>query len=446
MFEQFERHLYCKRFFNPEKKYLLAFSSGVDSVVLAHLLIKAGVNFSIAHCNFNLRGQDSEDDATFARTFAETKDIPFFYQSFDTQLYKKEQQVNTQLAARELRYTWFKKLLADEGFEQIITAHHASDNIETFLINALRGSGVKGFKGINEQTHEIRRPLLPFSKTQILEYAHQNYLNYRNDISNFDLRYERNYLRTKVVPLLKNLNPSFEQTLYTNTQHLVDVISIAEEYMQGRLNQIVHKENDVWKIDKKQLSNETHQSALLFTLLHPLGFNGHQLVQLTESLKQAHHSGKLFYSHTHRLLLDRDFIFVKSIEREDEEFRQTFLFNNIEEVTHFPHLKLKVEPSTELVFDSPAQLLVDVSSLVFPLCIRQKKQGDKFKPFGMKQFKKLSDFFINAKLSEFEKEKVWILENGNEEIIWVIGYRSDERYRVRGNETHLYKFQIDEGR
>lgn len=439
MFDKFERHINQRRFFLPDTKYLLAFSSGVDSVVLADLLIKYGVNFSIAHCNFNLRETDSQEDADFAKQFAEKNNIPFHYQSFDTKALIQLNHSNVQMTARELRYKWFRELVQEKAFSKVLTAHHASDNVETFLINALRGSGIKGFKGISEHTNDLLRPLLCFTKNEILEYATSNKLQYRDDKSNYQMKYERNYLRSKIVPLLKNINPSLENTFYTNSRHLEESISMANEYVETRVKEIVKQTANEIIINKQQILDEKYKSSLLFAILHPLGYNTHQLEQLLEAIQHPDNSGKTFLSSTHTALIDRLTIIVRPQKKKavDKHY-----FHSLSELKAFPELSLFIEATTHFDFSNPKQLAINLEKLVFPLCIRKKQAGDKFMPFGMNQFKKLSDFFINSKLTEFEKEQMWILENGNAEIIWIMGCRSDERYRIRGNELHLYKMEL----
>ncbi len=440
MFYKFERHVNLKRFFAPDGNYLLAFSSGVDSVVLAHLLIRYGLNFSIAHCNFNLRAKDSEEDANFAQQFAEQRNLIFHYQSFDTKQHQELTKYSIQVTARNLRYDWFRQLLQEKKYDKIITAHHASDNVETFLINALRGSGIQGFKGISEVASNVLRPLLCFTKTEILEYATENYLKYREDNSNYQLKYERNYVRAKVVPLLKNINPSIEQTFYTNTRHIEETIAIANEYIEKRISEIVKQEASKVIIDKQKLLDEKYKSSVLFNVLHPLGYNKHQLEQLLEALQHKTNSGKTFYSATHIALIDRTAIIVRLQKK--EEAADCYYFQSLEELETFSELKVRIERTNDFDFSNPKQLAISATQVLFPLRIRKKQTGDKFKPFGMKQFKKLSDFFINAKFTEFEKEQTWILENGNDEIIWIMGHRSDERYRIRGNELNLYKIEV----
>lgn len=440
MFDRFEQHVIQKQFFESGKKYLLAFSSGVDSVVLAHLLIKYGVNFSMAHCNFNLRGGESEEDAQFAKQFAEMKDITFYYQSFDTKHHQKIEQTNTQLTARHLRYSWFRNLLNENAYSKIITAHHGSDNVETFMINAIRGSGAQGLKGISEIGEDVVRPLLPFSKNEIYSYATSNHLTYREDSSNYRMKYERNYIRAKVVPLLKNINPSLEQTFYNTARYLEETQKIADDYIRRRIAEITTTKGKDTLLDKEQLIKEPYLASILFGVLHPHGFNSHQLEQIAGVLKGEQHSGKVFYSSSHILLFDRAALILRKGETLPQD--EVFYFQNIEELEKFKHLKLKVGKEVAFDFSNANQLAIDVKQLVFPLSIRRKQTGDRFKPFGMQQYKKLSDFFINNKLTEFDKRDIWILENGNKEIIWVMGFRSDERYRIRGNEVNLYKIEI----
>jgi tRNA(Ile)-lysidine synthase len=438
MFNRFEQHVARKHFFTKGEKYLLAFS---DSVVLAHLLIKLGIDFSIAHCNFNLRGEESNGDAAFAEDFAKARDITYYSQSFDTDFHKAIEHTNTQLTARNLRYDWFRQLLVEKKYSKIITAHHGSDNVETFLINALRGSGAQGFKGIAECGADVLRPLLIFSKKEIMNYAQANYLNYRDDSSNYQMKYERNYLRSKVVPLLKNINPSLENTFYQNARHLEETIRIANAYINERVDALVQDVEKEYVLKKEALLQEPYLASILFKVLHPLAFNSSQVEKVIDTLKSDPLSGKMFYSSTHTLLMDRETIIIK--ERDIISLKkEVYQFSFLEELEQFESLKIKVTKTNIFDFSNTKQLAVNADKLVFPLSIRRKKTGDRFHPFGMKQTKKLSDFFGNNKLTEFDKQAVWILENGNNEIIWVMGHRSDERYRIKGNEVNLYKIEL----
>jgi len=424
--KRFEVNITKNNLFNKKDKLLVAFSGGVDSVVLADLLHKTGYNIELAHCNFQLRGQEANDDTTFCESFAKSINVPFHVIYFDTKAYAAEHKLSIQMAARELRYNWFKTLKAEHHFDYILTAHHANDNVETLLVNLIRGTGIKGLQGVPEKQHFMVRPLLFATKEEIRDYAYEHQLASREDSSNQEVKYKRNFIRHQIVPQLKKLNPAIEETIHTSVQFFKQTADIVAEYAQLKFQLICKEENGQLFINIDLLLKEKQKETLLFEWLYNKQFKTSQIQQLTEALVTEDKVGKQFSSATHKLVIDRTYIIVKAII--EEEVKE-YIISSIDDVKHLP-IALKFEETINIAFSkSKHEIYIPFTDSTFPLKLRRWKQGDKFKPFGMDGFKKLSDFFKDQKLSLFEKESVWILEN-KEHIIWIVGYRMDDRCKV----------------
>lgn len=426
MLKRFEVNINKNNLFSKTDKLLVAFSGGVDSVVLADLLHKSGYNIELAHCNFQLRGQEAKDDTAFCENFAKAMNVPFHVMYFDTKTYAAENKLSIQMAARELRYNWFRSLKTEHHFDYILTAHHANDNIETLFVNLIRGTGIKGLQGIPEKQHEMVRPLLFATKEDIREYAAQQKLECREDSSNQEVKYKRNFIRHQIVPELKKLNPAIEETIHTSVQFFKQSAEIVSEYAQLKFQSICKKENEQLFINIELLLKEKQKETLLFEWLCNKQFKTSQIQQLSEALMTEDRVGKQFSSATHKLVIDRTYIIVKAISQEDIK---EYIILSHDDIKHLP-ISLKFEETNDSTFSkNKHEICIPFSDTTFPLKLRRWKQGDKFKPFGMDGFKKLSDFFKDQKLSLFEKESVWILEN-KQHIIWVVGYRMDDRFKV----------------
>jgi len=424
--------------FTKKDKLLLAFSGGIDSVVLAHLLKDAGYNFELAHCNFKLRGKESDADEKFCEDFAKKNKLKIRCAQFNTKAYVKKSGASVQMAARELRYNWFIEQAKQNKFNFILTAHHANDNIETLLINLIRGTGINGLKGIPHKQNMIARPLLFASKDLITDYAKKNKLTYRNDSSNDEVKYKRNYLRHEIVPGLKKLNPALENTFENNIRLFKQSATVVKQFVNEKREEIVTEKDGCYQIDVKKLLKEESAELLLHEWLSPKGFNSSQTEQILKSLA-AKLSGKLFFSETHKALIDRDFIFIEKTN--DKISDKEFL---IKDLSDFKKLPFKVNAgltSSKKIISQKKVAQIDFEKRGFPLKIRKWKAGDKFMPLGMNGFKKISDFLINQKLNRFEKENIWLLLSKNE-VVWVIGQRLDDRYKINPDTKKILKLEL----
>lgn len=411
----------------------------MDSVVLADLLYQTGYRFDLAHCNFQLRGNEADADTEFCETYAASINAHCHTIHFDTRDYAAKHKLSTQMAARELRYNWFKELIEKHGYTFILTAHHANDALETLFVNLIRGTGIKGLQGVPEKQQHIVRPLLFATKEDIKAYALTRQLNYREDSSNREVKYKRNFIRNIIVPELKKLNPALEETISTSIHFFKQSAEIVEEFAGLKFREICKIENEQLFIAIDLLVKEKQRETLLFEWLHRKNFKTSQIQQLNEVLLLDENTGKQFSSSSHQLVVDRKYIIVKALEKEDAV--KEFSIRSIDDTAHLP-IALNFELTRESHFsNNKNEITIAFSDRLFPLTLRKWKQGDKFKPFGMTGFKKLSDFFKDQKLSLFEKESAWILES-KEHIIWVVGYRMDERCRVDYNIEKKIKISL----
>jgi tRNA(Ile)-lysidine synthase len=436
---EFESNILKNGLFDKKQNLLLAISGGVDSVVLAHLLKDAGFNFSLAHCNFGLRGKDSDADEKLCKNLAKELNVIIYTKAFDIPTYCEEHKTNTQLAARKLRYDWFHELVKENAFNYILTAHHANDVIETIFINLLRGTGIKGLKGIPGKKGKIVRPLLDFKKEDIDTYAKNNKIVYRLDKSNLEDKYERNFIRLNIIPALKKINPKLEETFIKNTAHFRQEAGIVNDFLENRsLELITQTPNQVF-INKRKLRNEKYIGSVLHNMISGYGFNETQQKNIIKNIRENSIPGKIFTSQTHQLIVDRNDLVIKLLNAD------TFNKIKIKSLPEFKEQKLFacVVPK-EFSLPGKNELLIEQDKLIFPLTIRKRQAGDKFRPFGMKNFKLLSDFLKDEKLNLFEKENCKLLVNGNGDIIWIMGYRSDDRYRVSNPDVNFFKLTLIE--
>tara|TARA_R100001369_G_scaffold75871_2_gene104941 strand:+ start:943 stop:2253 length:1311 start_codon:yes stop_codon:yes gene_type:complete len=434
MLQKVKKHIDSHFAFLNDKKLLVACSGGVDSVVLSFLLKKSGFNIGLAHCNFSLRGKESDADETFVIDWADKLSIPVFTETFDTKEFAKNHKLSTQMAARDLRYQWFAEILKNFKYDYVATGHHADDDLETFFINLSRGSGLQGLTGIPAINETTVRLLLPFSRAEIVAFAEENKLQWREDSSNASTDYLRNKLRHDVIPDYKNAAEGVLQNVQKTQKYLKDSQDLIEDYMALVYNLAVTENFDGYTLHIEKLQELPHTEAVLYQLLHPFGFTDWQVV--SELLKAQ--SGKQVFSSTHRLLKDRSVLLLtkNTSEKENDEI----LVKKSTKKIDFP-LQMEFNPIDKIGYIDNSVIYVDNDKLHYPLKLRKWRKGDTFQPFGMKGKKKLSKFFKDEKLSLVAKEKIWLICSDSE-IIWIIGYRADERFKVTSKTTDILKITV----
>jgi tRNA(Ile)-lysidine synthase len=418
------------KLFDFESKILLAISGGIDSVCLADLLVKSGYNIEFAHCNFNLRKLESDQDEIFVSNLANKYKIPFHHISFDTNNYASNNKLSVQMAARELRYKWFEKVRQEISANYIAIAHNQNDNIETFFINMINGSGLKGLRAIQNKNNFIVRPLMFASRNQIEEYVKSESLNFREDSSNISKKYKRNKIRHDLLPLLKQMNPSIENTISEEIEIIKNTYSIYKEHINKVVKEVSYQSDDGIKISKKELIKLEPIDTYLYEIFNVFGFT--DLKSIKNSIFS--NSGTQFFSKSHQLLIDREFVFIEKTK--DNFFRDVLIDECTSSLSSPLNISFKISEK-EHIKKNKDTAYFDYEKLVFPLVIRKWKSGDKFIPSGMEGFKKLSDFFIDNKINRLLKEKTLILCS-NDDIIWVIGSRIDERYKATSKTKKMY--------
>lgn len=425
MFEQFQNHINTNFPFLKKEKFLLAVSGGIDSMVLINLCHQLQLDFAVAHCNFQLRGTESDDDENYVKSYTEKLQIPIYTQKFNTEALSKQQKLSIQVTARNLRYEWFYSLLSNHNFDYILTAHHLDDSLETFLINFTRGSGIDGLTGIPERNDKIIRPLLPFSRSEIETFAKQINIQWREDSSNASDKYLRNKLRHELVPILKDLNPSLLATFQNTISSLQQSQSLVNDASQMVYKEVVSEEDTI-KIDIAKLLNYPNYKAYLYQWLQSYGFTS--WIDIYDLLKAQ--SGKQVFSDKYIVLKDRNHLIVFPKQKENED--ATFWINKEDKDVKIP-LKISFCNVDDISVVSTNTIFVDEDKLQFPLTIRRWQQGEVFYPYGMNGKKKLSKFFKDEKYSLLDKSNAWLLCSDNK-IVWVINKRQDSRF-VKDNDT-----------
>ena len=414
-------------------KIIIAVSGGIDSVVMLDLFSKSDYECMVAHCNFNLRGNESLEDEGFVKSLENKYGIPVHSKSFDTKKYAEENKISIQMAARDLRYDWFEELLSQHQFDSIATAHNLNDQVETFFINLARGTGIKGLSGIKERYGNLIRPLLWASRDQIREYADTNNLEWREDSSNSSMKYTRNKIRHEILPLLKVINPAFSETMQLNLKKLRDVEKIYLTELDVKKRYLLIPDEKSSKIHIPSLLKEKNYRVWLYEILQEYGFTSGTVDDISLALRKKE-SGKKFYSEKYRVIKDREYLIIG--ERLESDSRRFYIEDGQKEISK--PIAMEIEELDKADFKHEKSLKtaqLDYDKVSFPLIIRKWEKGDYFMPLGMQNLKKVSDFFIDQKMSIPEKEKTWLLANGKH-IVWVIGQRIDERFKIT-DETEI---------
>lgn len=442
MLEQLQEYVEQHSLFNPDEPVLLAVSGGVDSMVMAELFHRAGYKFAIAHCNFGLRGTESNQDEAFVASMADTYKVRFFVKHFKTREYAGFNKISVQMAARTLRYEWFEELITAEGFKAVATAHHLDDQIETFFINALRGTGISGLHGILPFRINIVHPLMFAFRRQIEEFASDEAISYREDSSNRTTKYVRNKIRHDLIPLLAEINPEFRKTITSTIDRIREAELLLRNYVNELSGRLIREEDDVVKLSIEHVRKFQPVDLYLYELLQPFGFNRSVCYEIAEALSDI--PGKQFFSGTHRLLKDREFLIITETGHDAAEApAESLIEESTEEITKPVHLRFsRFENSADIKISKSGSIaLLDASKLKYPLKLRKWREGDSFIPYGMTNTKKLSDYFIDNKFSIIEKENAWLLISGKS-IAWLVGHRIGNPYRITTETEEILQIEL----
>lgn len=440
MLHQLLEFVHKQKLFQPGQRLLLAVSGGIDSVVLSHLFSRAAFNFGIAHCNFHLRGKESDGDEAFVRALSVQYGVPVFVEHFETEAYAAQNGISVQMAARDLRRNWFEKLLTHDGFEKIATAHHLNDSLETAIFNLTKGTGIAGLQGILPKKGPYVRPLLFATRENIGQFAKDNQISWREDKSNSSVKYSRNLIRHHVITELKKINPNLELTFAETSEKIIATTSIFNEAISGLKKDLLIRKGDGFEIEKNALCHSNNPRLLLYEILSTFGFNYPQAKDIVDGIDGQ--SGKIFRSATHQLVNDRDTLLLH--EHGVKSQQQVFVGTRESEAYFSSHQfvfevldadKLQIDPDQNIAF-------LDWELLVFPLKIRTWQHGDFFYPLGMDHKKKVSDFMIDEKIPVNLKGQLITIFSGND-LIWVAGYRIDNRYRITKKTRKILKISTD---
>lgn len=436
-----EKNIRSSTFLRPDTTILVGLSGGADSIVLGYLLHQEGFQIEIAHCHFNLRGESADADQNFSKGFAERLGVPFHTVKFETQEYAEKKGVSIQMAARDLRYNWFEQIRKDRNLDKIAVGTHLTDAIETFIFNATRGAGLSGLRGIKSENGNVIRPLISVSKEEIYAYAKSKGLKWVEDASNESIKYHRNKIRHKVLPILKEINPNMDATFKRN----FDRLSRLEAFVENEIDVIWNR----WSVEKDdqiilsilELQAYEFTDVVLIRKLGDFGFNKSQVEDLMQVLEGSDYVGSMIKGKEYQINVDRSEIFIRPLALKNIE--EEYIINDVDEEIDQPiHLKFK-ELSIEHITWSKAQNVAffDIDKLAFPLKLRKWRVGDKIKPFGMSGTKKVSDLLIDHKIPLHLKAHIWVLES-NAEIVWVVGLRSSQKHKVDSSSLKVCKVEL----
>lgn len=444
MIEQFKQYISTERLFEPSAaSLLLAVSGGLDSSVLVHLCVKAGLRVEIAHCNFQLRGEESLRDEQFVQELAAQCGLPFHVQRFNTADYALQHKLSTQVAARELRYEWLEALRAQQNLTYIATAHHMQDNAETLWMNISKGTGMAGMHGILPKQGLLVRPLLFATRTEIAAYASEQGITFTEDSSNATDKYTRNYFRHQILPKLEAVYPEVVKNTGATIARLREAETLYRQALELHRKKLLEQRGEEFFIPILKLKQAEPLGTILYELLKPFHISPAQAQQVLQLLNGE--PGRWVASHSHRVVRDRKWLIITPLEA---AVSAHFMIEEGQEQVLLPGeaaLQIRIISAANAALPATPDIAsIDLAKLQFPLMLRKWKQGDYFYPLGMQKKKKLSRFFIDQKLSLPEKEKVWVLESA-QRIVWVAGMRIDDRFKVTPSTRNIFQLQLKRG-
>ena len=429
---------------SPEDSVLLTVSGGVDSMVMMDFYIRANINFTVAHCNFQLREEESERDMNFVTDRCKAASVTYYIKRFDTQKYAKDNKISIQMAARDLRYKWFEELRNQYHFNYIATAHHLDDQAETFFINLIRGTGIAGLHGINPKKEHLIRPLMFITRAQIEQYAMENGVAFVEDSSNASDKYLRNYIRHNLLPLFTNQNTNFITNLARTIVNIADIEQAFKLHAKTLFKSMLEIKGNTIILDIDKLLEINNLKPYLSEFLTQYGFNEASIGDVYDSLN-TDKSGLRFFSEDYRLLKDRNELVITPLTHGDEEDTTDFFIIDEDFIAELPiEISFEVQNNTPAFNSNSHFAYFDKKKVNFPLVLRHWKKGDVFYPFGLNGKKLISDFFIDNKFSIAQKEASWLLCSG-EEVMWVVGHRSDNRFRVDENTQEILILKLEDG-
>ncbi len=430
--------------FTKEDHLLIAVSGGLDSAVLCALCKEAGFNFSIAHCNFKLREEESDRDEMFVKNIAAEMNVPFFVTSFDTITEAKKNKTAIEETARNLRYDWFLELMAqskqtDSPLSLLLTAHHADDNIETVMMNFFRGTGIRGMRGIQPRQNNIVRPLLFAQRKELQEYAVANNVAFVTDSSNASNDYTRNLFRNEILVSIEKVYPEASKNILKNIERFADVEYLYNESIENKIEKLVERKGHELHVPVLKLLKTKPLHTVVYEIIKDAGFTAAQVHDAEKLLYSE--SGKYIKSATHILLRNRNWLIIAPLSPADATLNIVLEEEDNKVVFAAGTLSLTKAAMPENLFTDADSVYIDAADLHYPLLLRKWKTGDYFYPLGMNKKKKLSRFFIDQKLSLLQKEQTWVLES-NKKIVWVVGYRIDDHFKVTSNSKQIVKLSL----
>ena len=439
MVEQFLNYIRVQNLFHSSERILLAVSGGADSMLMLNLFTNAGFSIAVAHCNFRLRGVESDGDEQFVTDYCDRHNLTLYVKHFNTEEYAGVEGISIEMAARDLRYEWFNALLDLHKFNFLATAHHQDDVIETFLINLARGTGIKGLSGIQSKSEKIIRPMLFTNRAEILSYCAQQNIEFRTDSSNLDTVFKRNLIRQEIIPKLEQINSAFRKNALKTIFNLNETRQLFKQKLNEIKAEVYSEDNLGVMIHIGKLLDHNPIRTILFELIREFGFQIEQVDEIIESLKKE--SGRRFFSDGYRLVKDREYILISPfVGKPDKVY---YIDGDCELISYPLRLTMeKFDRSSEFRVSASSKTVdLDFDKLIFPLMLRHWQEGEYFQPLGMTGLKKLSDFFIDEKYSIPEKENAWILTSGNQ-VVWIAGKRIDDRFKISNRTKKIFRIRI----